>query len=161
MEAERGITQFFEESAEHTHHEDEEVSNSVSAATLLAILAVIVAVSIGFEHGKETLFHIARRGTGVSLVNTLFGGADAAKCPGIFCHWLASHAELTLLGFIGLLVYSVQRADLLDELSALLYGEHEADFLPEMTGKQLLLVGQLHLVVLTRHLLPTDSLVSL
>ena len=52
----------------------EEVSRSLSATTLLAILAVIVAISIGFEHGKDALFHVARRGTGVSLVNTLFGG---------------------------------------------------------------------------------------
>jgi len=54
--------------------EPEEVSRSLSATTLLAILAVIVAISIGFEHGKDALFHVARRGTGVSLVNTLFGG---------------------------------------------------------------------------------------
>jgi len=44
--------------------------------------------------------------------------------------------ELTLLGFIGLLVYSVQRADLLNDLSSILFGEAEADFLPEMTGEQ-------------------------
>ncbi len=60
---------------EAEEHGGEEVSRSLSATTLLAILAVIVAISIGFEHGKDALFHVARRGTGVSLVNTLFGGS--------------------------------------------------------------------------------------
>ena len=48
------------------------------APLLLVVLAVLVCISIAFEHGKDRLFRAARRGAGVRVINTLFGGA----CPG-------------------------------------------------------------------------------
>ena len=44
------------------------------APAILAVLAVLVVISIAFENGKDALFRTARRGTGVRVVNTLFGG---------------------------------------------------------------------------------------
>ena len=107
------------------------------ALPLIGVVAVLVGISIAFENGKDMLFRAARRGTGTSLVNTLFGGAAQRRAEvGALrprtCAPLA--AELTLLGFIGLLVYSVQRAELLSDLSAVIYGEDQEDKLPELTG---------------------------
>lgn len=100
---------------------------------VLVILAVLVAISIGFEHVKDHVVHVAKKNRLERIVTVLFGGELAWECGPISATPLhPSNAELTLLGFIGLLVYAIQRADLLGELSVQLYGSDDSDLLPSM-----------------------------
>ena len=104
---------------------DDSVSLLESATSVLVIATVLVAFGIVFDLGKEALFESTGRNV-KPVLNSLFG-------------------ELTLLGFIGLVMFLVERTKSLNGFSEHLFGEGDTlDDLVETVHMALFLISTCH-----------------
>lgn len=111
---------------------DGEVSLLESATSVLVIATVLVAFGIVFDLGKEALFESTGRNV-KPVLDSLFG-------------------ELTLLGFIGLVMFLVERTKSLNGFSEHLFGEGDTlDDLVETVHMALFLISTLRGVPWVAH----------
>lgn len=102
-----------QEDTEEDSSPEEEGDNFSVATSVLAIVTFLVALSIAFEKGKEKL-------------NEAYGKTHVKPVLESF------FAEMTLLGFIGLVFFFISKFNALEPISIKLFGEEEDEKLNEM-----------------------------